>query len=108
MRIVRIICGLALLAGASLYGLGSASAQGSPDARQACTPDAMRLCSEFIPDVAKITACMRAKRSQLSEACRVAMAGGHKVREASRGRRHERRHERHVTHHHYYKHRHEH
>ena len=50
----------------SLYGLQRANAQASPDAQQACTPDAMRLCSEFIPDVAKITACMKAKHSQLS------------------------------------------
>jgi hypothetical protein len=53
----------------------NASAQGSEAARQACTPDAMRLCSDVIPDVARVTACMKAKSSQLSQACRVAMRG---------------------------------
>jgi hypothetical protein len=47
----------------------------SQSARQACTPDAMRLCSDYIPDVGKITACMRAKSAQLSEPCRAAMNG---------------------------------
>jgi hypothetical protein len=36
----------------------------------------MQLCADVIPDVAKVTACMVAKRAQLSEACRAAMAGG--------------------------------
>ena len=36
----------------------------------------MRLCSEFIPDRAKVTACMKAKHAQISKECRVAMAGG--------------------------------
>jgi hypothetical protein len=76
MRIACIGCWLALLVGALLCRLDGAAAQGSPEAQQACTPDAMRLCSEFIPDVPKVTACMLAKRSQLSEACRVAMRGG--------------------------------
>ena len=49
------------------------SGQGSQSARQACTPDALRLCSDYIPDVGKITACMRAKSSQLSAPCRAAM-----------------------------------
>ncbi len=76
MRIVRFVCLLALLAGASLHRLDSANAQASPEVQQACTPDAMRLCSEFIPDVPKITACMKAKHAQLSETCRIAMRGG--------------------------------
>jgi hypothetical protein len=72
MRLATVICRLAVPVGVLLYGLGGASAQGV-DVRQACTPDAMRLCSEFIPDVAKITACMTAKRAQLSQLCRTAM-----------------------------------
>jgi hypothetical protein len=49
-----------------------AAAQGTPQQQQACTPDAMRLCGEFVPDVARITACMNKKRAQLSPACREA------------------------------------
>ena len=94
MRIVRLVCLLALLAGVSFYHLDRANAQASPEVQQACTPDAMRLCSEFIPDVAKITTCMNAKHAQLSEACRTAMVGGrHEVRRVHYERRHERRHE---------------
>ena len=40
-----------LLIGMSAMGITDAAAQGSPEARQACTPDAMRLCSEFTSDV---------------------------------------------------------
>jgi hypothetical protein len=90
MRIVRFVCLLALLAGASLHPLDRANAQASPEVQQACTPDAMRLCSEFIPDVPKITACMKAKHAQVSETCRIAMLGGrHGVRHAVHYRRRE-------------------
>jgi hypothetical protein len=91
MRIMRFACWL-LSAGILLGGLSAASAQeqGSVDVRQACTPDAMRLCSEFIPDEGKVKTCMLRKRAQLSEPCRLAMRGG-----AGHGGRHYRRHYRH-------------
>jgi hypothetical protein len=54
-------------------GLAPALAQVSPEVQQACTPDVMRLCNEFVPDVAKITACMNRNRSQVSAACRDAI-----------------------------------
>jgi hypothetical protein len=38
--------------------------------QQACQPDAFRLCSAEIPDVDRVTACMVAKKSQLSPECR--------------------------------------
>jgi hypothetical protein len=38
--------------------------------QQACTPDAMRLCGNFVPDVDRITACMIENKSQLSPECR--------------------------------------
>ncbi len=43
----------------------------TPDQQQACTPDAMRLCSEFVPNVDAITACMIQKKAQLSPPCAV-------------------------------------
>jgi len=76
MRIVRALCWLALLAGAIFLSLDGANAQGSAEAQQACTGDAMRLCADAIPDVPKVTACMRAKYRQLSPPCRLVMAGG--------------------------------
>jgi hypothetical protein len=48
-----------------------AASQGySQEQEQACTPDAMRLCGAFIPDVDRITVCMIQNKSQLSPACR--------------------------------------
>jgi hypothetical protein len=43
----------------------------TPEEQQACTPDAMRLCSDFIPNVDAITACMIQKKAQLSPQCAV-------------------------------------
>ncbi|HEX2366853.1 MAG TPA: hypothetical protein VHJ00_17755 [Bradyrhizobium sp.] len=40
------------------------------DQRRLCTGDVMRLCSAEIPDVERITACMRRQRANLSEGCR--------------------------------------
>jgi hypothetical protein len=37
----------------------------------ACTPDAMRLCQNAIPDAGRITQCLVQNRRQLSPACTV-------------------------------------
>ena len=61
-----------LVLAAVLYVLpstGSAFAY-TQEQEQACTPDAMRLCGNFIPDVDSITVCMIQKKSQLSPECR--------------------------------------
>ncbi|QWG19303.1 hypothetical protein KMZ68_05440 [Bradyrhizobium sediminis] len=42
----------------------------TPEQQQACTDDAMRLCSAYIPDVDRITVCMSQNKSQLSPGCR--------------------------------------
>jgi hypothetical protein len=80
MRIICLACTVTLLSTALLGRADRASAEVSDAVRQACTPDAMRLCSDVIPDVAKITACMKRKSAQISEPCRVAMRGerGHR------------------------------
>ncbi len=36
---------------------------------EACAADAFRLCSGVIPNIPKITACMEAKKDQLSPRC---------------------------------------
>jgi hypothetical protein len=48
----------------------AAQNRGTPEQQQACQPDAMRLCSEFVPDVDRITACMIKNRIRLSPPCR--------------------------------------
>jgi hypothetical protein len=46
-------------------GSGATMAQ-APDAEERCTPDVMRLCSEFQHDRDQIVKCLKAKRRQLS------------------------------------------
>jgi len=62
--------GLALAAALSASFIPTAVRAYTPEQQQACTPDAMRLCGEFVPDVDRITACMIARKSQLSPECR--------------------------------------
>jgi hypothetical protein len=47
-----------------------AAAQGTPEQRAACEGDAQRLCGQYIPDVDRITACMKKNYRQLSPRCR--------------------------------------
>jgi hypothetical protein len=54
-------------------------------AREACTHDAFRLCSDAMPDVAKTKACLARNRADLSPLCRSALPAGN-------SRRHRRRH----------------
>ena len=58
------------LSGIVLFGGGPASAQRSPEAEQACTPDVMRLCGDYIPNVQPIVACLIRNRLQLSPDCK--------------------------------------
>jgi hypothetical protein len=60
-----------LMLALSLSFLSSAALAYTPEQQQACTPDAFRLCGDAIPDVARVTACMIARKSELSPGCRV-------------------------------------
>jgi len=42
----------------------------TPEEQAACQPDAFRLCGSEIPDVERVTACMIARRAQLSPECK--------------------------------------
>jgi hypothetical protein len=47
-----------------------AHAQGGTDAqREACTPDAFRLCTMAMPDEGRVENCLRAAGARLSRAC---------------------------------------
>ena len=46
-----------------------ASAQGTDQQRQACTPDVFRLCGAYIPDANRITACLKDNGPRLSRPC---------------------------------------
>ncbi|RXG90415.1 hypothetical protein EAS62_28310 [Bradyrhizobium zhanjiangense] len=60
---------------AAVVALGSAAAfaqenRGTPEQRAACTPDAFRLCSAYIPDPSGVEACLRLRKADLSEGCK--------------------------------------
>lgn len=43
--------------------------QGTPEQREACTPDAMRLCGAYLFDPRSVEACLRASGPRLSQPC---------------------------------------
>lgn len=58
----------------------------SSEAREMCTGDAMRLCSDEIPNVSRVAACMHRKKAHLSAGCRAVMdreASGRRSRQAA-------------------------
>jgi hypothetical protein len=73
-----------LLAAALAVSISPAAGQGyTPEQEQACTSDAFRLCSAEIPDVDRVTACMVARKSQLSPPCRAQFRSDPEPREAA-------------------------
>jgi hypothetical protein len=62
-------------------GVTPASAQAA-NAADLCTPDVMRLCSEFVPDADRIVICLKIKRRQLSAECLDALSPKVKKRRA--------------------------
>ena len=79
-RVLSVAAFLTFLA--HLAGSARAQEQVFQETRQACTPEAMRLCRDFIPDVPKITACMEAKYAEINTDCRIAMIRERYVRRA--------------------------
>jgi len=72
MRTERIALGVALAIG-GIVVQGAASAEeyrGTMEQQMACTPDVWRLCSDQIPDVNRIVACLQQNTPQLSSGCR--------------------------------------
>jgi hypothetical protein len=72
MRERRVVLNLAMIGG-MLAASGSAFAdenRGTMEQQMACTPDVWRLCSDRIPDVDRIVACLKQNTPQLSDACR--------------------------------------
>jgi hypothetical protein len=69
---VCVAAGLFLGAGAALaqtYDPDRVASQGDQKAREACTPDVMRLCNDYVPDIPQIVACLKRERANLSPAC---------------------------------------
>ncbi|MCA1532683.1 hypothetical protein I6F21_08990 [Bradyrhizobium sp. NBAIM03] len=72
MRTERIALGVALAVGGIMaHSAGSAQEyRGTMEQQMACTPDVWRLCSDQIPDVNRIVACLQQNTPQLSSGCR--------------------------------------
>ena len=67
---------LALTLAIAIPAIALSSSSGlafSSEAQQMCTGDAMRLCSNEIPDIPRVAACMHRKRAQISPGCRAVM-----------------------------------
>ena len=90
MRTRRIVLTLALSIGGILI-LNAAFAReyrGTFEQQMACTPDVWRLCSEEIPDVNRITACLRQNTPNLSDGCRAVFEAENSVPQPAPGGRH--------------------
>ena len=79
MRTGRIALGVAL----SIGGMVAASAvsaeeyRGTMEQQMACTPDVWRLCSDQIPDVNRIVACLQQNSPQLSSGWQASVPWAH-------------------------------
>jgi hypothetical protein len=73
MRAQRVVLSLLVMIAAGIAAAGSAFSEeyrGTVEQQMACTPDVWRLCFDQIPDVNRITACLRQNTPQLSDPCR--------------------------------------
>lgn len=88
MRTERIALGVVLAIG-GMVAQGTVSAEeyrGTMEQQMACTPDVWRLCSDQIPDVNRIVACLRQNTPQLSSGCRAVFQSNNRVQQLPRGR----------------------
>jgi hypothetical protein len=73
MQTKGVVLSLMLSIGCGIAAQNVASAEeyrGTWEQQMACTPDVWRLCGDQIPDVGRITACLRQNTPQLSNNCR--------------------------------------
>lgn len=47
--------------------------EGTPQERDACHPDVMKYCREFVPDSFRILACLQGERDRISKACQLVL-----------------------------------
>lgn len=83
-RTYRYTIALFGVAMTTALGCGSAGARDRPvsaEAREACTPDAFRLCGAHIPNEDAVAACLKANVQRLSVQCRQVIS----VRDAATG-----------------------
>jgi hypothetical protein len=56
------------------FASNSAKADDEGQNQMACASDAMTICSQFIPDRARVAGCLMSNRSRISGACRAQLA----------------------------------
>ena len=84
----RIVLSLAIAIGGAASAIAPASSQeyrGTWEQQMACTPDVWRLCSDHVPDVSRIVACLRQNTPQLSNNCRAVFDTNAEQQQANRG-----------------------
>ena len=84
----RIVLSLAIAIGGAVCAIAPASSQeyrGTWEQQMACTPDVWRLCSDQVPDVNRIVACLRQNTPQLSNNCRAVFESNAEQQQANRG-----------------------
>jgi hypothetical protein len=89
MQTKRMVFWLALsIGGIVVQNAACAEDRGTFEQQMACTPDVWRLCFDQIPDVNRITACLRQNTPQLSGSCRAVFESNASVQQppAPRGR----------------------
>jgi hypothetical protein len=93
MRAHRIVLSLAIAIACGIAVQTPVSAEeyrGTLEQQMACTPDVWRLCFDQMPDVNRITACLRQNTPQLSGGCRAVFESNAQVPDpAASGRRSE-------------------
>ena len=78
-RIIRrITLGLVLAVSGSQAALAE-EYRGTWEQQMACTPDVRRLCSDQIPDVNRIVACLQQNTPNLSSGCRAVFRSNNSV-----------------------------
>jgi hypothetical protein len=69
--LLAIICAILAVGPAAL---AHAEDRGTPEQQAACRPDVLRLCGPEIPDVQRITMCLRYYMKKLSPECAAVFA----------------------------------
>jgi hypothetical protein len=86
MQTKRVVLSLVLSIGCGIAVQNPVSAQeyrGTWEQQMACTPDVWRLCSDQIPDVSRIVACLRQNTPQLSNNCRAVFESNNSAQQPS-------------------------
>ena len=74
MKQLQLFATLGLTVGFLVMASATRASAQAADASDLCTPDVMRLCSEFVPDSDRIVACLKSKRRQLAPQCLEALS----------------------------------